>query len=55
MGPDVECLIGELEQAEDTVCGWAARMTVPVDDAFFMENLKGEKPRLVLCRADVSQ
>lgn len=43
VGPDVERLIGQLEQAQDAVCCWAARVSVPWNDAIFMENLKTEK------------
>lgn len=40
MGPDVERLIGQLEQAQDAVGGWAAGVSVPRDNAVLMENLE---------------
>ena len=40
MCPDVKRLIGQLEQAQDAVSGWAAGVSVPGDDAVLMENLK---------------
>lgn len=41
VGPDVEGLIGELEEAPDAICGWAAGVSVPWDDAILMKNLQG--------------
>lgn len=43
MGPDVEGLIGELEEAEDAVSGRAAGVSVPRHDTVLMENLKKEE------------
>lgn len=40
VGPDVERLIGQLEQAQDAVDGWAAGVSVPRDDAVLMEDLQ---------------
>ena len=49
VSPDVERLIGQLEQAEDTVSGGAARMAVPRYDAILVEHLRGEgKPAPLL-------
>lgn len=42
VGPDVEGLIGELEEAEDAVGGRAARVSVAGDDAVLVENLHEE-------------
>lgn len=42
MCPDVERLIGQLEEAEDAVGGWAAGVSVAGDDAVLMENLEKE-------------
>lgn len=50
VGPDVEGLIGELEEAEDAVGGWAARVSVPRDDAVLVENLQEEKYKNLVCR-----
>lgn len=38
--PDVEGLVGELEEAQDAVCGRAAGVSVPRDDAVLVENLQ---------------
>ena len=43
MGPDVERLIGQLEEAEDAVGCRTPRVSVPRNDAVLMENLKTEK------------
>ena len=40
MCPDVERLIGQLEEAQDAVGGWAVGVSVAGDDAVLMENLK---------------
>lgn len=40
--PDVERLVGHLEEAEDAVGGRAAWMPVAGDDAVLMENLERE-------------
>lgn len=52
MGPDVERLIGQLEEAQDAVCGWAAGVSVAGDDAVLMENLEKENSWLVLSQFD---
>lgn len=49
MGPDVERLIGQLEQAEDAVSGRAARVSIPGDDAVLMKNLVKENSWFVHC------
>lgn len=49
MGPDVERLIGQLEQAEDAVSGRAARVSVAGDDAVLMKNLVNENSWFVRC------
>lgn len=43
MGPYVEGLIGQLEEAQDAVSGWAAGVSVARDDAVLMENLEKRK------------
>lgn len=40
MGPDVEGLIGQLEEAQDAVGGRAAGVSVAGDDAVLVENLR---------------
>lgn len=53
MGPDVERLIGQLEEAQDAVGGRAARVSVAGDDAVLMENLENKKKScLVLSLSD---
>lgn len=53
VGPDVERLIGQLEEAQDAVGGRAARVSVAGDDAVLMENLeKKKKSCLVLSLSD---
>lgn len=57
VGPYVEGLIGQLEEAQDAVSGWAAGVSVARDDAVLMENLEKRKllvrPQLFwqLCKA----
>ena len=46
MCPDIERFIGQLEEAEDAVSGWAARVSVAWDDAVLMEHLNKTKPRV---------
>lgn len=48
VGPDVERLIGQLEEAQDAVSGWTAGVSVAGDDAVLMENLEEENFCLVL-------
>lgn len=50
MGPDVEGLIGELEETEDAIGGWAARVPVAGDDAVLVENLRVEKKKNSVCQ-----
>ena len=45
VGPDVECLIGQLEEAEDAVGGRATGVAVAGDDAVFMEYLWRQNTR----------
>lgn len=53
VGPDVERLIGQLEEAQDAVGGRAARVSVAGDDAVLMENLENKKKScLVLSLSD---
>lgn len=52
MGPYVEGLIGQLEEAQDAVSGWAAGVSVARDDAVLMENLEKENSSLVLSLFD---
>lgn len=52
MGPDVERLIGQLEEAQDAVGGRAARVSVAGDDAVLMENLEKENSCLLLSPSD---
>lgn len=40
MCPDVERFVGHLEEAEDAVCGRAARVTVPGHDGVLVEDLQ---------------
>lgn len=40
VGPDVEGLIGQLEEAQDAVGGRAAGVSVAGDDAVLVENLR---------------
>lgn len=49
MGPDIERLIGHLEEAQDAVGGWAPGVPVPSNNAVLMENLKKKHLQLVLC------
>lgn len=42
MGPDIERLIGHLEEAQDAVGGWAPGVPVPSNNAVLMENLNKE-------------
>lgn len=48
VGPDVECLIGQLEEAPDAVSGRAAGVSVARDDAVLMENLERDNVRLAV-------
>lgn len=41
--PDVEGLVGELEEAQDAIFGGAAGVSVPWDDAVLVENLQDRK------------
>ena len=50
VGPYVEGLVGELEEAQDAVRGRAAGVSVPGDDAVLVENLQIQNPSLVLRR-----
>lgn len=43
VGPDVERLIGLLEEAEDAVCRGAPGVSVPRNDAVLMETLKTKR------------
>lgn len=43
MSPDVESLIGPLEEAEDAVCRRAPGVPVPRNDAILMEDLKKKR------------
>lgn len=52
MGPYVEGLIGQLEEAQDAVSGWAVRVSVARDDAVLMENLEKKNSSLVLSLFD---
>ena len=40
VGPYVECLIGQLEEAQDAVSCRAARVAIARDDAVLMEHLE---------------
>lgn len=42
VGPDIERLIGHLEEAQDAVGGWAPGVPVPRNNAVLMENLNEE-------------
>lgn len=48
VGPYVEGLIGQLEEAQDAVSGWAAGVSVARDDAVLMENLEKENSWFIL-------
>lgn len=52
VGPYVEGLVGELEEAQDAVRGRAAGVSVAGDDAVLVENLQRRNPSLVLRRLD---
>lgn len=47
VSPDVESLIGPLEEAEDAVCRRAPGVPVPRNDAILMENLKKKNTQKV--------